>query len=142
MEQSKVFLECYAARNADIVLHTPSLSQPDLYHLVFREGEKWSCDCTAGIMRQECKHVRKAMKETGNDRKCFYCGTTEYAAGGMQEHHVRRRSIHPEMIDDDKNKMLLCARCHNRATNDHEFEENLVRIWDIRHENKTRGNDL
>ena len=128
MKQSKVYIEKRKWDRVERAAYVPSKSQPGTFHFVARRSEIWECDCTAGLMKQLCSHVRFMLEATGEGAKCFYCGTTFYAAGGLDKHHLFRRSTHPDLISDPGNLILLCRKCHDRATNDHKFEENLQRV--------------
>lgn len=56
---------------------------------------------------------------------CKYCGNKV----GTDLHHLIKRSIAPELIDDLKNKVLLCRECHNRTETDIAFYEALQQIF-------------
>lgn len=135
MRESKLYLENLKWKGVELGGYIPSKSDPDTKHFVSKRNGKWECDCIAGQMRRECSHVKKMAEQMNESHKCFYCGTSFYAAGGLDQHHVYRRSTHPELADlnqHPENRMLLCRRCHDRVTSDPEFEENLQIIWSLR----------
>lgn len=56
--------------------------------------------------------------------ECFYCGTTAWASGGLEEHHLWRgkdRLLSPSIY--------LCNKCHRHATNSCYFAEKLKKIY-------------
>lgn len=113
-----------------------SNSNPGKKYFVWYDGTKWNCDCMSGEMGHECLHKRKMAIEivkTHEEKECFYCGKTFWIQG-LDQHHVYRRSTHPELKDDPKNIMWLCRQHHDKATLEKEFEENLQKLWKIRHE--------
>ena len=57
--------------------------------------------------------------------KCAYCGNQD----GGEEHHLLKRSTSPELIDDPKNKVRLCWKCHRRTQEDPEFHRALQQIF-------------
>jgi len=106
------------------------------HYFVSKINGKWYCNCTAGMMKQDCKHIEYMATKVGEGDKCFNCGTSAWAAGGLDENHVLLRSTHPELIDDPDNKMKLCRKCHDRFHSDTEFQTNLQTIWKMRKEEK------
>ena len=136
MEFSKLFIE--RLRDSSINefgVYVNSNSTPEKKYFVAKRKGKWECDCVAGMMRKECKHIKRVAKERNESEKCFYCGTTKYAVGTLDGHHIYRRSTNPELknfSDTPENEMKLCRTCHDRATNDLEFEKQLQNIWEMR----------
>ena len=61
--------------------------------------------------------------------KCRWCGNE-----GSEKHHLFRRSAEPSLIDDPKNKVILCRFCHEYATNVKSFETLLVEKFFLREE--------
>lgn len=59
------------------------------------------------------------------DERCRWCGRQ----GGTEKHHLYRRSLQPKLIDDPKNIVNLCFRCHRRATEQRSFEEKLQKAF-------------
>lgn len=49
---------------------------------------------------------------------CQWCGHNI----ATDEHHLFRRSAEPHLINDENNKIALCRRCHDYATNTKSFE--------------------
>lgn len=132
MKATKQALERVKYRNMEFGGYVASRTQKGVQYFVRKVKGEWFCDCTAGQMRQQCFHIQKMAEKLGEGEKCFYCGTTYYAAGGLDRHHVYRRSTHPELIDDPRNIMLLCRRDHDRATVNPEFEQQLQQIWELK----------
>lgn len=58
--------------------------------------------------------------------ECLYCGTRGV---GLSEHHIIRRSERPDLINDKRNKVWLCYKCHHKAEHDHEFYKKIQRIF-------------
>lgn len=131
MLNSKIFIQNKIFEGAEKYGYVPSKSEPGKEHLVYKKQGDWYCDCIAGMMNKECSHIKKMMYENGEFGRCFYCGTTAFIAA-LDEHHVFRRSLRPDLIDDKENLMLLCRKCHDRATNEPQFEEKLQTLWKIK----------
>ena len=131
MKNSQIFIEKKMIDGSEYHFKVKSNSDPNREYLVIKKDEIWDCNCVAGTMGVLCSHIKSKMKEVHEGSKCFYCGTTAWKAG-LDRHHVRRRGRRPDLIKDDKNIMLLCREHHDKATTDRQFEENLIRIWDLR----------
>jgi len=58
--------------------------------------------------------------------ECQYCGTRGV---GLSEHHIIRRSERPDLINDTRNKVWLCWRCHSKAERDQKFYKKIQRIF-------------
>ena len=122
-------------KDADVVIKVPSRTKKGVNYLVTRKDGEWECDCVSGQMRNQCRHIKEMASAISSSHKCFYCGTTFYAADGLDRHHVYRRSIRPELKDLEEhpeNEMLLCRKCHDRATTDPEFEQRLQQVWQLK----------
>ena len=141
MDNSKIYIRNKILGEMTVGGYVPSKSNPQTKHFVFKDKDGWHCDCIAGSMGALCHHKKIMAERTGETGVCWYCGTTEWAAGGLESHHIFRRSTHPEIKKDLKYQALLCKKCHNRATNDHEFEDNLQNIWRLKNETKIRSNN-
>ena len=131
MLNSRSFILKRTLEGAEKYGYVPSKSESGVNHLVYKKNGKWNCDCVAGLMQKECRHIKIMAKQNGEGERCFYCGKTSWC-GGLDKHHVERRSLRPDLIDSDDNKMFLCRRCHDRATTEVGFEENLQNIWKLR----------
>jgi 5-methylcytosine-specific restriction endonuclease McrA len=75
------------------------------------------------------------MGSSSFDYRCFWCGTTDWVSGGLEEHHVIRRS----QGGHNMGTVFLCHTCHERATNDKLFEEKIKKIYD--HIREVEGTD-
>ena len=129
MQESKKFLKLRSFQDIDFGAKVKSKSNPGKTHWVYKKEGNWYCDCVAGLMKKECRHIKKVMKMINEDSKCFSCGTSAYAAGGLDRNHVLLRGTNPELIKDDDNICLLCRKCHNRFHNEIEFRTNIQTIW-------------
>ena len=49
----------------------------------------------------------KTVKELDN-HKCAFCGSTEK----LEAHHIRKKSLFPELKNDIDNGITLCHKCH------------------------------
>ena len=132
MNNSKLFIEKLYTEGAEMVVYTDSKTKPDKKYITVRKNGKWMCNCIANRMGNECSHIKIIVKETNEDKKCFYCGITFWSAGGLEQHHLYRRSVYPELKRNLKNIVWLCFKCHKRATENKEFEENLQKIQEIK----------
>lgn len=56
---------------------------------------------------------------------CSYCGNQP----GTEQHHLLKRSTHPELKDDPKNLVRLCHVCHRRTEEDAGFLKALQEIY-------------
>lgn len=56
---------------------------------------------------------------------CPYCGNRI----ADSEHHLIKRSERPELVDDIRNKLMICSICHQRTENENEFYKKLQRIF-------------
>ena len=61
------------------------------------------------------------------DKFCAWCG-----GEGSEEHHLIRRSQATNLIDDPENKIVLCRRDHEYATNVKAFETLLIEKFFLR----------
>lgn len=55
---------------------------------------------------------------------CVYCGQA-----GTEQHHLLKRSVRPDLVDDPKNKVWLCNPCHARTETDNSFLVALQQIF-------------
>lgn len=56
---------------------------------------------------------------------CAYCGHNT----ATDQHHLMKRSTHPELINDPKNLVGLCGICHHRTKTDAAFLKALQEIF-------------
>jgi len=71
-------------------------------------------------------------------KQCCWCGFPCYL-GACEEHHLYRRSTHPNLKRDKQNIITLCSArgdmkksCHARATDSIEFERRLQKAFYVR----------
>lgn len=70
--------------------------------------------------------ARKRVRERDNNQ-CQYCGRP-----GEQLHHIIFRShASPRWVHDERNLVLLCRECHDRAHN-HKIWRKHWEIWQMR----------
>ncbi len=134
MNNSKLFIENLYTEGAEIVFHIESKTKQNKEHIVAKKNGKWNCSCIANRMGNECSHIKMIIKETNEDKKCFFCGITWWAANGLEPHHLYRKSLYPETIGTEKEiRIWLCREHHNMATNDAEFENNLIKTYKLKY---------
>ena len=132
MKGAQQYLREHMWDDAEIGGMVPSNSDPSKRYFVYKSfaDGKWHCNCTAGLMGGTCSHKKTMAEKFGEGDKCFYCGTTRWAAGGLDRNHVLLRGTNPDKIHDETNIMLLCRKDHDRFHSDVEFRENLQKIWE------------
>ncbi len=62
------------------------------------------------------------------DRICWYCGKPE-TVEPVELHHVEKRSLRPDRVDDKTNLMPLCATHHRQTETSHRFLELIKDLW-------------
>ena len=62
------------------------------------------------------------------DRKCWYCDCPE-TVRAIALHHVEKRSLRPDRVDDPENLMPLCWMCHAKTESDQDFYHELQKLW-------------
>lgn len=108
-----------------------SESTPGKKYIVYKDkkNQEWHCNCTAGQIAGLCKHIKLMAEKYGEGDKCFYCGVTRWAAGGLDRNHVIMKGVDVSKANDEENIMMLCRRHHDRFHADQEFKENLQKLW-------------
>ena len=66
-----------------------------------------------------------------HDRFCWYCGRPE-TVSPIDLHHVEKRSVAPERINDATNLVPLCRPCHERTEESDEFYKRIKHLWSIK----------
>lgn len=140
MKGAQQWLKEHQWDDAELGGMVPSNSQEGKFYFVYKawSDKQWHCNCTAGLMNKDCIHKTKMTERFGEGDKCFYCGVTRWAAGGLDRNHVLLRGTNPELIHDESNIMLLCRTHHNRFHDDTEFQKNLQKIWETKNKKKIR----
>ena len=94
MKNSQIFIERQRTDDAEYVFWVKSKSHPDKEYLVTKKNEEWECNCTAGMMKRLCSHVKKKMKEITVTKK----------------YQIIDRVLHEsyEVYDNIENEMLKC----------------------------------
>lgn len=64
-------------------------------------------------------------------RSCWYCGCPE-TVRAIALHHVRKRSLRPDLKIDPDNLCPLCSFCHHRTEHDQKFYYLIQDLWDRR----------
>ena len=64
-------------------------------------------------------------------RKCAWCGKPE-TAEPVEAHHVRKRSLAPELKDDPNNVIYLCLTHHRLTETSDRFRREVERIFSKR----------
>lgn len=131
MKNSSEFLDEKIKKESIASFEVPSNSEEGKKYLVHLKPDGWYCSCRSFEIRRTCSHIRKVLEPVGEGEKCFWCGKTAWVAKGLDKHHVERRSISVDRVKDASNIMFLCRTCHDRATNEVEFENNLIKIWNL-----------
>lgn len=105
-----------------------SQSSSSFYEVVHTSKNELFCNCIAGGMGKTCAHMKLILcvMTEGLTYVPLY-GYCEYCEKGMYvtEHHLVRQSqggAHGKTI-------WLCFPCHDLATNNKEFEEQLLRLY-------------
>ena len=78
-------------------------------------GEKYSLKRTPLKRRgKQATQDRKNLAEVKKrfDGRCVVCG-----APGTQHHHLLKRSLYPQFVNEPLNQVLICDYCHRIAHN-------------------------
>lgn len=134
MKESKKYINLSRLEGLEFGGYVESLSSPGTKYFVSKKTDGWHCECISFLSGNlVCRHIKQLAKLMAHeDKHCFYCDTSKLAAGHLEAHHVFRRSTSPELKDDPENLMLLCPKCHYRATHEREFEVLLQTLWQLR----------